>query len=123
MVDGRGRPCVLLLTPGNVSDYVPAKACIGALPPARHLIADRGYDSAELRQWLAARGTEPVIPPRSNRKVQYGYDRALYKERNLVERLFCRLKDFKRIALRYDRHAHTFLSAITLAAIVAFWIN
>lgn len=73
--DEKGRPCVLLLTPGNVNDGRVAKLCIEAMPP--ELVADKGYDSQALREWLVERGTEPVIPPRKNRKVQYDYDRTI----------------------------------------------
>jgi transposase len=92
------------------------------MPPSEVLIADKGYDSKALREWLEERGTKPVIPPRKNRKVQYEYDQALYKQRNLIERMFNRLKDFRRIAMRFDRNAKTFLAAIALAATVAFWL-
>jgi len=112
-----------MLTAGQVSDYKAAKPCLEMIPASRYVIADKGYDSTQLREWLEGRGTQPVIPPRKNRKTQYEYDRDLYKQRNAVERFFCRIKDFKRIALRYDRHAHTFLSAIFIAAIIACWIN
>jgi len=65
--DARGRPHVLLLTPGNVHDCKVAKACIAALPPSAELVADKGYDSQALREWLDERGTQAVIPPRGNR--------------------------------------------------------
>lgn len=58
----------------------------------RYVIADKSYDSAELREWLTDRGTQPVIPPLENRKNQYEYDRDLYKQRKAVERFFCRIK-------------------------------
>ena len=93
------------------------------MPPSAELVADKGYDSQALREWLVERGTEAVIPPRKNRKIQYDYDRAIYKQRNVVERMFCRFKDWRRIATRYDRCAHTFMAAITIAAIMIFWIN
>ena len=112
-----------MLTAGQVSDYKAAKPCLERLSASCDVIADKGYDSDDLREWLREREMRPVIPPRKNRKIQYEYDRDLYKQRNAVERFFCRIKDFKRIALRYDRHAHTFLSAIFLAAIIACWIN
>ena len=72
--DAKGRPLVLLLTPGNVHDCKVAQRCIEAMPPAAELVADKGYDSKALRDWLAERGTTAVIPPRKNRKVQYHYD-------------------------------------------------
>ena len=62
------------------------------MPPAAELVADKGYDSKALRDWLAERGTTAVIPPRKNRKVQYHYDKTVYRQRNIIERMFCRLK-------------------------------
>ena len=112
----------MLLTAGNVSDFVPAKECIAAAPKSAAVIADRGYDSDELRNFIKERGAKPVIPPKINRKVQYRYDKALYKTRNRVERFFCRIKDFRRVATRYDRQPYTFLAAVLLASIVAFWL-
>jgi transposase len=120
--DAKGRPIVLLLTPGNTHDCKVAKACIEAVAPSAELVADKGYDSQALREWLEARGTTPVIPPRSNRKVQYEYDRAIYKQRNVIERRFCRLKDWRRIATRYDRNLKSFLGAVALAAAVIWWL-
>jgi len=100
-----------------------AQRCLEALPPAREVIADKGYDSNELRQWLHARGSEPVIPPRKCRKRPPAFDRAKYRLRNVVERTFCRLKDFRRIATRYDKLAETFLAAVCIAATVIWWLN
>ena len=120
--DEKGRPCVLLLTPGNVHDCKVAKICIAAMPPCAELVADKGYDSRALREWLVERGTEPVIPPRKNRKVQYDFDRAIYKQRNVVERMLCRFKDWRRIATRLDRNVKTFMRAIALAAAVIWWL-
>jgi transposase len=116
--DTRGRPCVLLLTPGNVYDCKVARLCIEARPPSAELVADKGYDSQALREWLAERGTEPVIPPRRNRKILCDYDRTIYKQRNVVERMFCRFKDWRRIATRLDRNIKTSMGAISLAAAV-----
>ena len=113
---------VLVLTAGQVSDFVPAQECLEAAPPAAAGIADRGYDSDALREFINKRGAQPVIPPKKNRKVQYRYDKVLYKTRNRIERFFCRLKDFRRVATRYDRQPYTFLSAVFLASIVAFWL-
>jgi transposase len=99
-----------------------AQHCIEALPPSAELVADKGYDSRALREWLEARGTTPVIPPRRYRKIQYAYDRAVYRQRNIVERMFCRLKDWRRIATRYDRNLKSFMSAVALAAAVIWWL-
>jgi len=111
-----------VLTAGNVSDFVPASECLEAAPKAAAVIADRGYDSDELRDFIKERGAKPVIPPKKNRKVQYRYDKALYKTRNRVKRFFCRIKDFRRVATRYDRQPYTFVAAGFLASIVAFWL-
>lgn len=120
--DGEGKPLILLLTEGQVSDYRGAATLLPALPEADVLIADRGYDSDRFREALNALGIEPCIPGRSNRKIPVPYDASLYRQRNRIERMFGRLKDWRRIALRYDRCAHTFMSAICIAAIVIFWL-
>ena len=101
-----------------------------ALPDAEVMIADKGYDSDRLRKALAERGikacpvldTGSCIPGRANRKEPVVYDIELYKSRNLIERLFGRLKDWRRIATRYDRCAHTFYSAICIAATVTLLV-
>ena len=85
------------------------------MPPAAELVADKGYDSKALRDWLAERRTTAVIPPRKNRKVQYHYDKTVYRQRNIIERMFCRLKDWRRIATRFDRNIKNFIAAIALA--------
>lgn len=89
--------------------------------PKQRLLADRAYDARSLRDWLAERGTQAVIPPNPTRKHPHAYSRKAYKGRNLIERMFCRLKDFRRIATRYDKRADTFLSAIYLAAAITWW--
>ena len=113
---------MFLLTEGQVSDYLGADAMLGALPHADTLIADRGYDSDGLRKALAERSIKACIPGRANRREPIVYDAELYKRRNLIERMFGRLKDWRRIATRYDRCAHTFYSAICVAATVIFWL-
>ncbi|MCK9551191.1 transposase, partial [Aquamicrobium sp.] len=91
--------------------------------PSHKLLADRAYDAASLRDWLTERGTEPVIPPNPTRKNPHAYDRDAYRGRNLIERMFCRLKDFRRIATRYDKRANIFMSAVCLAAAITWWTN
>ena len=86
------------------------------------MLADKGYDSKDLREWLERRGTRAVIPSRSNRRQPYDYDKNLYKQRNIIERMFCRLKDFRRIATRFDRKIKNFLAAICIAASVIWWL-
>ena len=97
-------------------------ALIAAVPASTRLAADTAYDSDGLRQFLIERGTQPVIPNNPTRKRHHSFDREAYKRRNLVERMFCRLKDFRRIATRYDKLAANFAAAVFLAAIVTWWL-
>jgi putative transposase len=87
------------------------------------LIADRAYDARKLRNWLTERGCEAVIPPNPTRKHPATFDPCAYKTRNLIERMFCRIKDFRRIATRYDKRADVYLSSVLLAATVTWWAN
>lgn len=111
----------MLLTAGNLNDITAAPALLALAPTPAKLLADKAYDARSLRDWLAERGAEAVIPPNRSRKRQPPYDVQAYKARNQIERAFCRLKDFRRIATRYDKRADTFLSAIALAAAVTWW--
>jgi len=86
------------------------------------LIGDKGYDSDKIRKTLAERGISPSIPPKKNRKKTIHYCKALYKTRHKIENLFAKLKDWRRIATRSNRCAHTFLSSIYIAATVIFWL-
>jgi transposase len=113
----------MLLSEGQMSDHKGAALMLNALPPARVLIGDKGYNSHHFRQALTARGIEPRIPSRRGRKQHIPHDRMLYRQRYRIENMFGRLKDWRRIAMRYDRCAHTFMSAICLAAAILFWIN
>jgi len=113
----------LLLSQGQMSDHKGAGLLIDALPPARDLIADRGYDSNGFRAALDDLGITPCIPSRKNRKHPQPHDPALYRQRHPIENMFAKLKDWRRIATRYDRCADIFMGAITLAAIVIFWIR
>lgn len=103
------------------SSCIKAHRCIEAMPPVE-LVADKGYDSQSMREWLQARGTEPVILPRKNRKIQYHYDRAIYNQRNVIERMACRLKDWRRVATRFNRNIKNFMGAVSLAAAVTRWL-
>ena len=111
----------MLLTEGQVGDYRGAATVFGALPETDAPVADKGYDSDRFREALAERGIEPRIPGRASRKRPVACDAELYKRRNLTERMFDGIKDWRRIATRYDRCAHTFLSTICIAATVIFW--
>ena len=120
---GDGRPIMLALSEGQLSDHIGAKLFYPLLPNAKVLIGDKGYDSDEFRTALQARKIKTCIPPRSNRTVQHPYSKTLYKQRHRIENMFGKLKDWRRIATRYDRCAHTFMSAICIAAAVIFYLN
>jgi transposase len=113
----------MLLSEGQMSDYKGAALMIDALPRAKALIGDRGYDADWLRDALADRKITACIPSKTNRKVSIPHDPALYRQRHKIEIMFGRLKDWRRIHTRYDRCAHTFMSAICIAATVIFWLN
>ena len=106
-----------------MSDHKGARLVLDALPKASTLIADRGYDSNWFRQALTEKGITPCIPPTRNRKRPSDYDKVLYRQRHKIENMFAKLKDWRRIATRYDRCAHTFFSAICIAATVAFYLK
>jgi transposase len=120
--DGHGRPLILLLTEGQMSDYKGAALMLNVLPRAKELLGDKGYDADWFRQALTERGITACIPSKSNRKIQIEHDRVLYRQRHWIENMFGRLKDWRRIHTRYDRCAHTFMSAICIAATVIFWL-
>jgi transposase len=92
------------------------------LPPKQQL-GDKAYDCDDFRAWLKKRKTEPVIPNKKNRKTPHPFKKHRYKQRNKIERMFCRLKDARRIATRYDKSAKTYLNAICLISIVYWWLN
>lgn len=92
------------------------------LPDARYLLADKAYDADHWRDHLKARRIRPVIPNKANRSRPYPFNRKRYKGRNVIERMFGRLKDWRRIATRYDKKATNFLAALCLAALVCYWI-
>ena len=114
---------ILLLSEGQMSDYKGAALMLDALPRAKAMLADKGYDAGWFRDALAKRGILACIPSKSNRKMPINYDHTLYRQRHKIENMFGRLKDGRRIHTRYDRCAHTFFSAICIAAVVIFWIN
>jgi transposase len=124
LTDARGRPRVLLLTPGNINDIAMAPSLIAAIAqPIRRLIADKGYDANSLRSLLKASRTRAIIPSTASRKTPIRYDRRAYRQRNLIERMFCRLKDFRRVATRYDKLARNFLAGALIAAAITWWLN
>jgi transposase len=122
LADAKGRLLSLMLTDGSAHDCPAAKPLIEQRKPAKKLLGDKAYDSAELRHWLKQRGTRSVIPNRSNRKQPFSFSRKSYRERHRIENAFCRLKDFRRVFTRYDRLARNFLASVCLAAAIAWWI-
>src|SRR5664280_2119347 len=111
-----------LMSEGQMSDYKGAALMLTALPKAKELLGDKGYDADWFRKALAERGITACIPSKSNRKKPIEHDRTLYRQRHKIENMFGRLKDWRRVHTRYDRCAHTFMSAICIAAIVIFWL-
>ena len=111
-----------MLTPGNVSDMKAAPALLERVGRMRYLLGDKGYDADELHRLVRDAGATPVIPGRRNRKREICYDKQRYRSRHLIENAFCRLKDFRRVATRYDKLANNFLSAVALATIISFWL-
>lgn len=93
-----------------------------ALPGIHEIIADKAYDANHIVEYCAKGAIKVVIPSKKNRRQPRELDTRAYKKRNGVERCFDRLKRFRRIATRYDQYAHTFLSAITIATIVTYWL-
>ena len=112
VTDANGRPISLFMTAGQVSDYTGAAALLDSLPKAQWLLGDRGYDADWFRDALEAKGITPCIPGRKSRTVPVRYDKRRYKSRNRIEIMFGRLKDWRRVATRYDRCPTVFLSAI-----------
>jgi transposase len=98
IIDSCGRPIALEVTPGQLGDVRVATALISAVPPGRRLAGDAAYDSDGLRRFLLEQGTVPVIPNNPTRKRPHPFDQDAYRQRNLIERMFCRLKDWRRIA-------------------------
>lgn len=96
---------------------------LALLPPNLRVIADAAYDAEDLRDWLAGRGSRAVIPNRKNRRKPFPFDAVTYKRRNVVERTFCRLKDFRRLATRYDRLDQTFLATLCIASALAYFLK
>ena len=114
-VDGAGRPLKLILTPGQRGDAPVAADLLKGLTPKR-VLADKAYDANHLRDLIAEMGAEAVIPCNPTRRRQIPYDSEAYKHRNLIERCFNKLKHFRRISTRYDRHKASFHAFICIAA-------
>ena len=116
------RLIAILLTGGEAHDCPVAERLIRRVKSAKRMLGDKAYDSAELREELDERGTRPVIPNRSNRKQPFRFSKRLYKLRWRIEAAFNRLKDFRRIATRYDRLARNYLASVCLVAALVWWV-
>ena len=121
IVDALGNPVALSLTPGQAHDITQAEPLLDQVEPGAFL-ADKGYDSDALVATLQERGITPVIPSKANRREPRKTDFALYRERNLVERFFCKIKQYRAISTRYDKLANTFLAAVALVCVL-MWLN
>jgi transposase len=122
VVDGRGCLIALQITPGQRGDAPVAAPLLATLPPSRLCAADTAYDSNALRNFLIQRGTKPVIPNNPTRKHIHPFDPVAYRRRNIIERSFCRLKDWRRVATRYDKLMLNFAATCYIAAIVIWWL-
>ena len=112
----------MFLSAGQTSDYIGARALLSSIPQAEALLADRGYDADWFRNALIKMGISPCIPSRIAWKIPIPHDASLYRQRHRIENMFARLKDWRRIATRYDRCADLFLSACCLGAVVLYWL-
>lgn len=120
-VDALGNPVRLVLTPGQASEYGAAPALLGGFSPTA-VLGDKGYDSTALRDIIRAVGAEPVIPPKKNRLERLEIDWHCYKDRNLVERFFQKIKQFRRVATRYERLARNYQSLLCLVSAI-IWLT
>ena len=116
LVDAEGRPVTLRLTAGQVADCKEAEALIDGLGEGAILLADKGYDSDAIRAKAKQRKAWANIPPKANRKGTFAFSAWLYRQRNLVERFFNRIKHFRGIATRYDKNPANYLAAVKLVA-------
>ena len=117
-----GLPLRIVLSAGQTSDKAAVEALIEGLPPARALVADRGYDAQAVIDLVRNRGGCAHIPTQKDRKIQRSVDLAIYRQRNQVERYFCKLKHFRRVATRFDKLARNFLAAVLLAS-TRLWLR
>ena len=116
-VDANGRPVHLRLTPGQSGDAPQAEALLENLSP-QHVVADAAYDSDAIRQRVRKRGGTACIRPNRTRRVRKRYDKRRYRHRNIIERFFGRIKQYRRVATRYDKKPENFLGFVWLAAVL-----
>ena len=114
MCDALGLPVKFIVTPGESSDFNQAIPLLKDENPD-YVLADRGYDSDKIVDYIRQMNATPVIPLKANRLIQRDYDKIIYKDRNLIERLFNRLKQFRKIATRFEKMQINFEALIYLA--------
>jgi transposase len=114
LADAQGRPIAFALAPGNIADISMAIPMLEGIASPRRLIAHKAYDADKLRNWLKARCIKAVIPSNATRNRPYPLDRVAYRRRNVIERIFGKLMNWRRIATRYDRLARNYLAALAL---------
>ena len=112
----------LLISPGQTSDMRVVPQLLEGLPTPETVVADRGYDSNAILDLIARSGAQPSIPSCSRRIVRRTVDPVIYRQRNLIERFFCKLKQFRRVATRFDKLARNFLAAVLLAS-TRLWLR
>ena len=122
LTDALCRPIAFMLTGGQLADCKAASKLLDQLPDRQIVRADKGYDSDIIRRQIEAHGAMPNIPPKINPIWKNCFSPVLYRDRNAIERMFCRLKDFRRIATRYDPNAVNFLAAVCIVAPVSYWL-
>jgi transposase len=121
-VDEQGLPIRVIVSSGQASDKTWCPLLLDGLPPAKALVADRGYDSRAIIEMVRQAGGEAHIPTQRNVKIQRSVDPALYRQRNLIERFFNKLKHFRRVATRFDKLARNFLAAVLIAS-TRLWLR
>lgn len=120
LTDAECRPVAFLLTGGQIADRTAGAVLLEQMPHSAILHGDKGYDA--IRRQVEGKGAMPNIPSKANRRWKICFSPILYRCRNAIERMFCRLKDFRRIATRYDRLAINFLAAVCMAAAFIYWL-
>ena len=122
LTDARGLPLELVLTPGQAGDCPVAAQLLGHLRKDTIVLADKAYDADWLRRQIEAAGAAPNIPPMVPRRWKPCFSPVLYRQRNRIERFFNRIKHFRRLATRYEKHAANFLAMLKLAA-AQLWLR
>lgn len=122
IADALGNPLAFTLTGAEQADITQAPDLLDAIPTPQTVVADKGYDADTLIATIQEAGATAVIPPRSNRLRPRAWDRHRYRARHLIENLFARLKQFRRLATRYDKLAAQFAAFITLASL-CIWMR